>query len=69
VQAIAKSAGLADPGVIRGGTSGPPAVAASDPSACTIFQNVKSMGLQLKPGKAKFDFIVVDSGNKTQTEN
>ena len=67
VQRIAQSAGLTDPGPVAGGTSGTPADA-SDPSG-TIFQNVRSMGLQLKPQKAQLDFIVVDAGSRNPTEN
>jgi uncharacterized protein (TIGR03435 family) len=71
MQNMARAAGLAGPGMGRGGPGGgaAPAEAASDPSGGSIFQTVQSLGLKLEPRKAQIDMIVVDKGEKTPTEN
>jgi len=69
---IARSAGIAVPGMGGGGGRGSgvgAADAASDPSGGTIFQSVQAMGLKLEPKKLQLDLIVVDKGEKVPTEN
>jgi uncharacterized protein (TIGR03435 family) len=42
---------------------------ASDPSGGTIFQSVQQLGLKLEKQKAPVETVVVDSAEKTPTEN
>jgi len=43
--------------------------AASDPSGSSIFESIQKLGLRLEPRKMPMDLIVVDSLEKTPTEN
>ena len=72
MQAAMKSGALAGlpvgqppPGV--GGAAG--GLAASDPSGGSIFQSVQQLGLKLEKQKAPVETVVVDSAEKSPTEN
>jgi uncharacterized protein (TIGR03435 family) len=52
-----------------GGAGGGPGVAASDPSGGTIFTSVQKLGLKLEKQKAPMETIIVDSAEKTPTDN
>jgi uncharacterized protein (TIGR03435 family) len=71
LQNVARSAGIAIPGMGGGGrgSAGGAAEAASDPSGGSIFQAVQALGLKLDPRKLPVDVIVVDKGDKVPTEN
>jgi uncharacterized protein (TIGR03435 family) len=72
LQNIARSAGIAVPGMGGGGRGGSgvaAADAASDPSGGSVFQAVQNLGLKLDPRKLPIDVIVVDKGDKVPTEN
>lgn len=60
--AMASAGGPGGPG--RGGPDTPNA-----PEGGSIFQSIQSYGLKLEPKKASMEMIVVDSAEKTPTEN
>jgi uncharacterized protein (TIGR03435 family) len=64
----ARAAGMAVPGGGEGDAS-KPAELASDPGGNSIFKTIQAMGLKLEPRKVPLTFIVVDSVEKTPTEN
>jgi uncharacterized protein (TIGR03435 family) len=41
----------------------------ADPGSSTIFHNVQQLGLKLEPRKVSVDTIVIDSLEKTPTDN
>jgi uncharacterized protein (TIGR03435 family) len=55
--------------VAAGGIPGAASNTASDPSGGSIFESVQKLGLKLDPRKMPVDLIVVDSVEKTPTEN
>ena len=58
---------LAGPAGAPGG--GGPAIAASDPSGGSIFMSVQKLGLKLEKQKAPVETVVVDSAEKSPTDN
>ena len=74
MMAMARTAGMAIPGMMPGGPApggdARPADAASDPSAGgTIMASLQSMGLRLESRKAPVDTLIVDKLEKAPTEN
>jgi uncharacterized protein (TIGR03435 family) len=53
----------------RGGPDRQPSDVPSDPSGSSIFAAVQQLGLKLDSRKLPIDLIVVDSVEKTPTEN
>ena len=51
------------------GDASKPAELASDPGGGSIFKTIQSLGMKLEPRKVPLTFIVVDSVEKTPTEN
>ena len=69
---VARTAGVGIPALgARGGGAdgGRLGAQASDPSSGSIFSSVQQLGLRLESRKAPVEFIVVDSAEKTPTEN
>jgi uncharacterized protein (TIGR03435 family) len=72
---VARTAGIAVPGMMPGGGAAPggegrPADAASDPSAAgSILTSLQSLGLRLESRKTPFDTMIVDKLEKAPTEN
>jgi uncharacterized protein (TIGR03435 family) len=62
----AKAAGM---GAMMGGGDGKVSTEASEPAGTSIMTSVQRMGLKLDPRKAPLTMIVVDSLEKTPTEN
>ena len=71
LRAAAAKAGVAIPSAPPAGGAGPGAApgAASDPAGPAIFSSIQQLGLKLESKKAPVDTIVVDSVEKTPTEN
>jgi uncharacterized protein (TIGR03435 family) len=75
LRGMARAAGVVGPGMMAGGGPGggdagrAPANTASDPSGGSIFSTVQQLGLKLEPRKAPVDMLVVDTLEKTPTEN
>jgi uncharacterized protein (TIGR03435 family) len=74
LQNVARSAGVAIPGMAPsgggGGDAGRPGDAASDPSTSgSVFASVQALGLKLESRKAPVETIVVDKLEKLPTEN
>jgi uncharacterized protein (TIGR03435 family) len=65
---IARAAGAAVP-ADGGGDASKPAELASDPGGSSLFTTIQALGLKLEPRKSPMTFIVVDSAEKTPTEN
>jgi uncharacterized protein (TIGR03435 family) len=70
---MARTAGVAGggPGIPIGGPIpvGAPGLAASDPSGGTIFTSVQKLGLRLEKQKEPIETIVVESAEKSPSEN
>ncbi|MBS1856837.1 MAG: TIGR03435 family protein [Acidobacteria bacterium] len=71
LRAAAAKAGVAMPGMPGGGgaASATPGAMASDPTGPGIFSSIQQLGLKLESKKAPVETIVVDSAEKTPTEN
>jgi uncharacterized protein (TIGR03435 family) len=71
IMAAAKAQGVGMPGGGGGGTGGTEATAASDPGGGgdTAYASVEKLGLKLESRKAPVKQVVVDSAEKTPTEN
>jgi uncharacterized protein (TIGR03435 family) len=72
IMSVARSQGFDTPGPRAGGAAadGSAAPAASDPSGgSTVYASVEKLGLKLEPRKAPVEQLVVDSAEKTPTEN
>jgi uncharacterized protein (TIGR03435 family) len=69
IRNVARTAGVAVPGMVPGAEPGKlPADAASDPGG-SIFASVQQLGLKLDARKTAMDTIIVDHVEKTPTEN
>jgi uncharacterized protein (TIGR03435 family) len=73
LMASARNAGFDVPGTPAGGTpaQAPGPAAAADPGGggTTVFASVEKLGLKLEPRKAPVEQLIVDSMNKTPTED
>jgi|SRR5579871_636397 len=72
IRNVARSAGIAVPGLAPGGAPGGApenAPVASDPSGSSIFASVQQLGLRLEPRKEPLEMIVVEHAEKMPTEN
>jgi uncharacterized protein (TIGR03435 family) len=73
MMAMARAQGMNVPsGTGGGGASGPgPAAVASDPGGAgtSVYKSVEALGLKLEQRKAPVEQLVVDSAEKTPTEN
>ena len=69
LMAAAQAAGVNVQG--QNASAGKGTAEAQDPGggSTTIFQSVQALGLKLEPGKADIQQLVVDSMEKTPTEN
>jgi uncharacterized protein (TIGR03435 family) len=65
----ARKMGVPVPASAGPGDASKPAELASDPGGGSIFKTIQSLGLKLEARKAPMSFIVVDSVEKTPTEN
>ena len=65
----ARKMGVAVPAGGGPGDASTPAELASDPGGSSIFKTIQSLGMKLEPRKVPLTFIVVDSVEKTPTEN
>ena len=70
VMNLARQQGAAVPPAAGGDSSvTKPAELASDPGSGSLFKAVEALGLKLEPRKSPMTMIVVDSVEKTPTEN
>jgi uncharacterized protein (TIGR03435 family) len=70
LMAVAQAMGISVPMRMgRGGPDRQPSDVPSDPSGSSIFAAVQQLGLKLDSRKLPIDLIVVDSVEKTPTEN
>jgi uncharacterized protein (TIGR03435 family) len=53
----------------RGAADGARAVQASDPSSSSVFTSIQQLGLRLESRRSPVEFVVVDSVEKSPTEN
>jgi uncharacterized protein (TIGR03435 family) len=67
-QRAAATMGLAMPALPPGALGGAPGAAAEPGGGASIFESVQQSGLRLEPRNAPVDVIVVDSVNRTATE-
>jgi uncharacterized protein (TIGR03435 family) len=68
-QRTAATMGIAVPPLPPGALGGAPGAAAEPGGGASIFQSVQQSGLRLEPRNAPVDVIVVDSVNRTPTED
>jgi uncharacterized protein (TIGR03435 family) len=71
LMAMARTQGMIPPAAPAGGAAAgaSPALAASEPSGGSVFASVQKLGLKLDKRKAMVQQLVVDSVEKTPTEN
>jgi uncharacterized protein (TIGR03435 family) len=67
MMAAARAAGANIPAGF--GAPGAPASGPADPSGASIFQSVEKMGLKLEPRKSAVEYFVIDTLEKTPTED
>jgi uncharacterized protein (TIGR03435 family) len=66
---VARAAGVGVPVPGAGGDAGRPAQASDPAGGSSVMNSVQQLGLRLESRKAPIDFVVIDSLDKTPTEN
>jgi len=67
MMAAARAAGANLPAGL--GAAGGPAAGPADPSGASIFQSIEKMGLKLEPRKSAVEYFVIDTLEKTPTDD